>query len=397
MKRKVIYVSVGRLTDKIARDWYIDYLIEKGVRVEYWDIVSLVREEHTERGARNPEYLHVLRSFGEVEETLRLPENRDAIYVMLISYTGQLTQIFRLFSKYDRRLIFIAWGAMPRDPVYKWRKLASALANPAWYAKEIFYRCKATAQRRLKLVKPFDIIFAAGEALMAGGHFAAKVVPINLCDYDHYVKVRAKGGRLVEGRYSVFLDINLPYQSDLAFCGHPQIDPAAYFRSLNRFFGLLEREYEVRVVIAAHPKTDYDAATFEGRPMHRLVTAELVRDAEFVLSHTSTALSYAVLNAKPLVFIYTDGMAVAYRDTVIREMHCYASYLDSPIYNVDEITRGAQVAIAPVNPKSYERYKYDFLTTHESEETSTGEVFLREISAIDAAEMNAARRVSGTQ
>ena len=274
MKRKVIYVSVGRLTDKIARDWYIDYLIEKGVRVEYWDVVSLVREEHAEKGARHPDFLHVFRTFGEVERMLRLPANRDSLYVMLITYAGQFTRIFRIFSKYGCRMLMIAWGAMPRDPVYKWRKIASALANPAWCAKVIFYRCKATALRRLKLVKPFDIIFAAGEVLMAGSHFAAKVVPINLCDYDHYVKARAAGGRLFEGRYSVFLDVNLPYQSDLAFCGYPQIDAGRYFRSLNRFFGLLERQYGLKVVIAAHPKADYDAATFEGRPIHRLVTAE---------------------------------------------------------------------------------------------------------------------------
>lgn len=150
------------------------------------------------------------------------------------------------------------------------------------------------------------------------------------------------------------------------------------------------------VVVAAHPKADYDAAIFEGRPIHRLVTAELVRDAEFVLSHTSTALSYAVLNAKPLIFIYTDGMAAAYRDTVIREMHCYASYLDSPICNVDEIIDGAQVKIAAVNPQRYEKYKYEFLTTHESEQTSTGEVFLREINIIATAE-NERCAVSGNQ
>ena len=118
----------------------------------------------------------------------------------------------------------------------------------------------------------------------------------------------------------VFLDINLPYHSDLAFCGRPQIDPVAYYRSLNRFFGLLEREYGIEVIIAAHPRADYDRTTFEGRQIFRLVTAELVRDAEFVLSHTSTAMSYAVLNAKPLIFIYTDAMAAVYQRLFIREM-----------------------------------------------------------------------------
>ncbi len=117
MKRKIIFVCFGRLTDKMARDWYIDYLIEKGMIVEYWDIVSLVREEHSERGAQNPGYLFVFRTFGEVETTLRKPENRDALYLMLITYTGRFTRVFRLFSKYDCRMLNFAWGALPRDPV----------------------------------------------------------------------------------------------------------------------------------------------------------------------------------------------------------------------------------------------------------------------------------------
>ena len=77
----------------------------------------------------------------------------------------------------------------------------------------------------------------------------------------------------------------------------------------------------------------------------RLVTADLVKDAEFVLSHTSTAMSYAVLNAKPLIFIYTDAMAAVYQRLFIREMRTYADYLDAPLYNVDEVSSARQVAV----------------------------------------------------
>jgi hypothetical protein len=381
MTRTVIYVSMARLTDKITRDWYIDYLLEKGVPVEYWDVVALLREEHSERGAENPSYLHVLRSYDELETRLREAENRDVLYVMLISYIGQFTRIFRIFSKYDCRMLFIAWGAMPRAPMLAWRRIGSVLANPRWYAREIFYSGKARLLRRLKLVKPYEIVFAAGEALTACDHYAAKVVPINLCDYDNYIKVRGTRSRLVEGRYAVFLDINLPYHSDLVLCGYPLIDPGTYYKSLNRLFSLLEQEHGVTVVIAAHPRADYDAATFDGRQIHRLVTAELVKDADLVVCHTSTALSYAVLNAKPVVFVYTNEMADAYRHTLLRQMRCHADYLGCPIVNGDQITRGAQIVPANVDLQRYARYKYSFLTTPESEQTATQDVFLREIVA----------------
>jgi hypothetical protein len=378
--RKIIFVAVVRLTDKVARDWYVDDLIERGATVEYWDIVSLVREEHSEQGEKRPAYLQVLRDFGEVEARLRLPENRDALYVMLISYAGQFTRVFRLLSRYGCRMLFIAWGAMPRDPVFKGRKIAAALARPWWAAKEIFYRSKATALRRLRLVRPFDIVFAAGEVLTGSAHYATKIVPINLCDYDHYMQVRTGAQRLVSERYAVFLDINLPHQSDLAFCGYPQIDSGRYYRSLNRFFGLLEQEYGIKIIIAAHPKAAYDAATFEGRRFQRLVTAELVRDAEFVLSHTSTSLSYAVLNAKPLIFIYTDDMAAAYRVSLLRELRCYAEFLGAPLLNIDTVTQGREVAVGRVDAEKYSRYKYGFLTTRESEGTPTQEIIWRALA-----------------
>ncbi len=382
MTRKVIYVAVVRLTDKMAADWHIDYLIEKGVPVEYWDIVSLVREEHAERGARNPQWLRVLRSFAELEGLLRLSANRQALYVMLMSYGGRMTRIFRLLSKHDCRMVNFAAGALPHDPLYKWRKIAAWLATPDRLAKEIASRLKGSALRRLRLVRPFAITFAAGNLALAGSSYAAKVVPINFFDYDSYMKARAAGGRrIVTGRYVVFLDSNLPYHSDLAFVGYQRIDPAGYYRSLNRFFGLLERAYRVSVVIAAHPRADYDSTTFEGREIHRLVTAELVRDAEFVLTHTSTAMSFAVLSAKPLIFIYTNGMAVAYERSYIRGMRCYADCLDAPVYNVDEISDARQIFVRPANLTCYERYKYDFLTSRQSESTPTQEIVWREIHA----------------
>jgi hypothetical protein len=380
--RKVIYVSIGRLTDKMARDWCIDYLIGQGACVEYWDIVALVREEHEEFGALDPDYLRVFRTFDEVEQALRLPGNRDALYVMLITYSGQLARIFQLLSRERCRMLTFAWGALPHDSGLSWRRLLAWAARPGRTLQQAVYRTRARALKQLGLVRPFEVTFAAGAVSIAASAHAARVVPINYFDYDLYVKAKANGAqRLVEGRYVVFLDSNLPFHSDLAFCGYPQIDPAPYYRSLNRFFDLLEMTHGFRVVIAAHPRADYDTNPFAGRPMHRLMTAELVRDSEFALSHTSTAMSYAVLSAKPLIFVYTNDFAASYGRTLLREMHCFARSLDAPLCNVDAVSSARGIVVRPVNTGCYQRYKYDFLTSPQSENMPTQEIFWREIRA----------------
>lgn len=371
-----------RLTDKILRDWYIDGLVEKGVNVEYWDIVSIVREEHNDHGMVAPAFLHIIRTFGELEAKLCLQENRDAYFVMLISEGGCYTKTYRLLSRNNCRMLSIAQGAMPSPDKFTEEKILNYLSHPFKLLRRLIDFSKTIFYKKTNLIKPFDIIFAAGNSIMKNVTYSSRIVPINMCDYDQYINERFASGLMEKGRYAVFLDINAVFQSDLKISNLPSLNPSDYFSSLNRFFGLLEREYRIDVVIAAHPTSNYNNEIFQGRKIYRLKTPTLVRDAEFVITHHSTSLSYAVLNIKPVIFIYTNEMLTLYKETVIRHINAQADYLKSKVYNVDEIIHGNQVAIKDIDILRYDEYKYSFLTTHESEFLTTQEIIYKEILAI---------------
>jgi len=383
MTRKVIYISFIRLTDKTSRDWCVDYLIGKGITVEYWDVVALVRDDYAEAAAKLTGYLRTFRTYSEVEGMLRLPENRNAYYVILVSYAGFTVKLYRLLSKYDCRMLFMDWGAVPTKRFNKWRVALSVFSNPWGLAKKVFFKAKAISYRKLRLIKPFDIVFAAGQVLMTGNHYATKVIPMNAADYDQYNKVKLENAApIVEGRYAVFLDVNLPYHSDAKIVGWSTVRPNEYYASLNQFFGLLETKYKINIVIAAHPRADYRVINpFNGRKIYHGRTPDLVKDADFVISHSSTSQSYAILNHKPIVFIYTNEMLSVYRHTYMNEIYDAAEYLDAAVYNINEIIQCDQITIKDVNMGCYESYKYNFLTTHESEHMLTQDIFWREISA----------------
>jgi hypothetical protein len=383
MKRKVIYVSYMRLSEKVARDWYIDFLMAKGVAVEYWDLVPLLFGGEV-CASKQTDYLRTPRTYQEIHTLLQFPENTGALYMMLISYEGRTADVYRLFSQHACRTWFIAWGALPVNSESRvLLTLRRAVSKPAKFAQAFYYKIKAIAYRKLKLVKPYDVVFAAGRALLASKHYANKVVPINLVDYDHYVRVLSEKTRPAAGSFAIFLDIYLPHQTDLAIVGELSVDPQEYYASLNRFFGFLEEKYKFRVVIAAHPKATYGAETFQGREIYQGLTPELVRDAKFVISHHSTSISYAVLNAKPIIFVYTDAMVKAYRATIVSFINDFAGYLDAAVYNIDKITGHEQIEIRKVDQTRYENYKYDFLTSPESEQLTTQEIFWRQIATVE--------------
>jgi hypothetical protein len=112
MSRKVIYVSFMRLSEKVARDWYINYLMAKGVAVEYWDLAPLLFGGDAS-ASKQTDYLRTPRTYQEIQTLLRLPENKGALYVMLISYEGRTADVYRLLSQNNCRTCFIAWGELP--------------------------------------------------------------------------------------------------------------------------------------------------------------------------------------------------------------------------------------------------------------------------------------------
>ena len=189
MTPKVIYVSFMRLSERVARDGYIDFLMAKSVAVEYWDLVPLLFGGDAS-ASKQTDYLRTPHSYQEFNSQLRLPENEGALFMMLISYEGRTTDVYRLLSQHGCRTYFIAWGELPINHGSRsLRILSRVVSNPTEFAQAFYCKIKAIAYRKLKLVKPYDVVFAAGRELLASKHYANKVVPINLVDYDHYVRV----------------------------------------------------------------------------------------------------------------------------------------------------------------------------------------------------------------
>lgn len=374
--KKLICVFFVPLTERIRHDWCIGYLLEHGVPLEYWDITKLYP---TGVGSTNPVAppVALIEDFAELEARAALPENAEAVFLLSMNYEARYQRLFRLLTRLGRTIAIIDWGYQPLTPPSKARRFVS---DPLLTARRACGKLLSVASTRLGFVKPFDVVFAAGRAAQAAYPRAKRIVPVNLCDYDNFREIERKPERLVAGRYAVFLDNNQAHNPDLALHDIPFLDAPRYFASLNRYFRLVEERFGLRVAVAAHPKSDYAADLFEGRPLIKGRTPELIRDAELVLCHLSTTIGTAVMARKPLIFIYTGQMLEIYRNTHVTPMEGYASYLGAPMVNVDAVRAAAEIELKPVDSARYDAYKYDFLTNPETENQFTRDILLRELS-----------------
>lgn len=368
------------LSAKVERDWCIGYLKERGVPVAYWDLTALLLGEDKASASLNRDYLVRVASYDAFQRLLAACDPGTTDFVMIVNYETRFNRLYHLLTQHGGRLIFFEWGNFPFKNRSRSGGVGMLLRDPRRFARKLWNKGSGYLQTRIHPVKPFDMVLAAGYASMDRHPGAAQTIPINLCDYDDFRSISSEGERLVTGRYGVFLDINLAHHPDIKLSNLQYLDPDRYAASLEHFFGLVEARSGIEVVIAAHPKASYGDRYF-GRRCFKGATPELVRDAEFVITHHSTAISHAVLGSKPLIFFYTEEMARIYADTIAGWVGDLAEYLDQPLYNADKVNSASDIEIRRPDPERYDHYKYNYLTTRESEQAYTRDIFYAAVTA----------------
>ena len=379
--KRVVYISWMPLTNYVKRTWFIDDLIKSGVLVEYWDITKIYRENIKEFGELKEEYIIYIQNFNEIKKYISDLINEDVVYILLLSPSIHTLALYRLFKKFECKTVFIKWGGMPIKAVeiHNFRRILQKLLDPLRIFGILYFEILQYLHIKLHLVSKYSLCFVAGESLLKEDNFACKVSQINMSDYDTYVKSIANKTEIITGRYAVFLDIYLPFQSDLVLTKTLPLDPDEYYRSICNFFKHIEGKYGIKVVIASHHKANNTLATFDGRNCYYGKTAELVKHADFVISHHSTSIGFAALNKKPVIFIYTEGMYKLYRDSRVQWIKDLAKYFQVEAYNVDDVGDIERVKKVKSPDSVYEDYKYQYMTTHKSEFSSATEIFLKEI------------------
>ncbi|MDA2929389.1 hypothetical protein MYX84_05480 [Acidobacteria bacterium AH-259-O06] len=88
------------------------------------------------------------------------------------------------------------------------------------------------------------------------------------------------------------------------------MDEKKYLDEMSNLFDLIEIKTGLKVVIAAHPYSNYEKCSFAfgGREIIKGKTVELVAASSMVIMHTTTAVSYAVLFEKPIMVVKTAEM-----------------------------------------------------------------------------------------
>ena len=267
-------------------------------------------------------------------------------------------------------------GAMPGDdaPIPAAARSRMALRSPTTLIPAIRSRW---ARFRFRHDDP-TLFFRGGSAALARSSLrGTRVVDVHGLDFNLYRSiVTADSG--IPSPFAVYLDQDMGFHSDYAKNGlTPPVDPERFYPVLNRFFSHFTTTTGIRVVVAPHPRSSIEALR------HRYTSAEvvdqptsiLVAESAAVLTHASTAVSFAVIARKPILIIGTREMLRSWFGRFIRS---YERALDKSCIDIDDTAAALDLS---VDESRYAEYGSSFLSGRPDDPRSTWEIVSDEIEA----------------
>ena len=388
MIKKIIYISYEPLTEKIIEDFYIQEAQNNGYEIEYLDLSKLFFS-NVLLPKIDAQYIVAVSKLKDLEKYLLSQDNKQTLYVLLIAYEYRVVPLFSILTKYNCQTVYFSRSALPyinnsESTIFsRLRRLINLKSFITSVQNKYAYLLK-----KYGLIKYYDIIFAAGKSGIQSIGFGyqiekakSKIVNMNSIDFDRFF-FKMSDFKLVDGKYCLFLDEYLPYHPDFELLNIKTVDPKIYYRVLNEFFDIIETKYKIEVVIAAHPKAEkYKLENFfNGRRVIFNKTAELSRYAEFSISHCSTSVSFSVLNMKPIFFLYSNDIL-----EVMPHYFKFISYLSETLggtlLNIDNILID-DICIMDIDESKYNDYKYNYLSSEESERRKSSDIIFQTISEL---------------
>ena len=392
--KKIVFICYLPLNERFVKEFYLEEFEKNGFLVEYWDITE-VYFPNKFRNKLNSKYSRKIDSYKLLLDTIKQQNQSNTIYFLHITYRGVVIKLYRILTKNKCFIAHLSRFAVVTNKTSEYAanlKLLrlKTLIKKALSVKEVFRYASDRMSIILKIIgyiKTYDIIFNAGHSGITTvgrgwdiDQKQSKIVQINSIDYDRFLLNQIES--LFDKKYCVFLDQYYPFHPDLLVSGEKHISPNLYYSSLNAFFEKIESTLNIEVIVAAHPLADKYAEQnyFCGRKIYFNKTVDLIAKAEYVIAHTSTAISYAVLFKKPLIFI-TDNNIKNNMQGVHLGINAFAKELECSVINLNNYSIDTIYNI-DCDSNVYERYKYNYLTSKDSESTDSFSILLKTINSL---------------
>lgn len=201
-------------------------------------------------------------------------------------------------------------------------------------------------------------------------------IKYNSSDYFNYLSYKSK--KKSRKDKIIFLDSNAPFISDKKlFKSSINYDVNRWYESLNKFLLNLQKKLRTEVVIIPHPRSRNKNNKFYSSKIKvakdENATIRSIKDAKVVFAiSATTAASYCVIFNKPINFIYNNQIKEKNPDQ-FNHMLDLSKTLGTKFINLENKISKHDINFE-IKKNLYKKYKYNYLTSKETENKKIYEI-----------------------
>ena len=309
--KRIVFLIESKFNQRDYKRFGFQLLQERGYEVHAWDFTYQFRyEAYNNYSPPAPIEYRFHFEVRSPKDFYKLLDSTgtDTIFIVIFGHRSDTKYVFAELTVKNYEYGFISAGSLPLPSNGIVKKIRNNLIDPYKLLKKLIFRLDTT--------KPSPGFVITGGRLSADEmqttYPHANIIRAHSLDYDLYLSLVGTGRQKISNnKYAVFLDEFVPYHPDYYYMGvKPDAKAELYYQEINSFFDSIEENFNLRVIIAAHPRSDYinnNYNPYNNREILFGKTPELIKESSLTLTHESTAKSFAVLFRKPLIFISSSN------------------------------------------------------------------------------------------
>lgn len=396
----IIIITIYPLSERDYHKYGIGTFIDNGYDVIVLDVYPLIAKNFSDITIHNTKrYKNYkqISNIGELNYEFGKYSSENTLLIVYCNFVFSCLKIYKEINNHSFDYTVSILGNLPSVNNNIPLSTLSIYKKVKRYLKILSVR--AICDKCLKII-PKKCIgplgFAPAKYCIVGGASALRtcsdeyyisdntnIIQAHSMDYDLYLEMYpcSPSDININSNYCVFIDEYFPYHPDFRTIGiKSPVSEENYYPSLNRFFDCIEKMFNIIVIIAAHPRADYNLHpnVYSNRKIIAGKTNYLVRDAKFVIMHSSTAISYAALFKKPIIFTVTNEMIANYGGIYNELTVVFARCFGQTPINIDD-DYSSLCEIPKINEKLYDKYINEYIKIKGSQDKKIWEIFIDEI------------------
>lgn len=345
-KKEVIFLIRSPLSQRDFARFDIKNWVDRGWETKIFDITKFLDPKYWEKmnGDKlsvNFEGLIIFQNINDIIHYLNNLQNK-VVFIDHFEHSSIEMKLRKIAQKHGV-LVEFRLGTIPQyseeNHKINYLKLLSFIINPI-KANYFLVNYIKNKFKKIRVKKYFpDYVVVSGTKSMLGIN-EKKTLVIKAHNFDYDIFIRENQIKLKRDiNYLVFLDEYGPYHDDYMRAGTlPWVSAKNYYPVIDSGLQEIAKALKLNIKIAAHPRSNYENIQLKYK--HQIIknkTFELIKGADLVIAHHSTAVQMAVLLKKPIIFVTTDEIENKFFSIdYLKSINLFAKKLGKKVINLSQ-------------------------------------------------------------